>query len=218
MPELLNEPLPPERNLALAYMDGQLRPAASAAFALDARLAALVAQASEPLLAQMRLAWWRDQLRLKPSERALGEPLLAAFGQHWTGQEGVLLAMVDAWEELLGDAPLPKSAIARFAEGRAQAFAALARLAAMDRWAADCVRAAQRWTLADFALHTGNGEERDLARALATEFDRPKRLPRQLRGLAILESLATRSLANGRPLMEGRSGAMLALRVGLFGR
>ena len=59
-------PLPPlgdpERALALAYVPTGRRPALHALWALDEALGAIVAQAHEPTLARIRMAWWRSAL------------------------------------------------------------------------------------------------------------------------------------------------------------
>jgi hypothetical protein len=39
-----------------------------------------------------------------------------------------------------------------------------------------------------------------------------------LRGIAVLRGLSRRALDRGEPLMEGRGGAVAAMRLGLFGR
>lgn len=51
---------------------------AAAAFALYGELAAIPAKVSEPLLAHIRLTWWRDQVALPLSQRA-NNPVLAAI-------------------------------------------------------------------------------------------------------------------------------------------
>ena len=67
--------LPVERRLALAYAPANSRGLWLGLFALDARLGAVVQAAHEPLLAQIKLAWWRDELAKPLAARALGEPL-----------------------------------------------------------------------------------------------------------------------------------------------
>ena len=79
---------------------------------------------------------------------------------------------------------------------------------------------AMRWALADFAAHCSLEEERQLLVGIASRYT-PKRvpLPRNLRGIAVLNALSLHSLARGgRPLAEGRAGALIALRAGLLGR
>ena len=57
-PELLDT-LAPMHRLALAYAPAEARPAWAGLLALDARLAGVVRAAREPVLGQLRLAWWR---------------------------------------------------------------------------------------------------------------------------------------------------------------
>jgi phytoene synthase len=46
---------------------------------LDVRLAGVVRGAREPMLGQLKLAWWRDRLGGDPESWPKGEPLLASL-------------------------------------------------------------------------------------------------------------------------------------------
>ena len=93
--------LPPQR-LAIAYAPVELRPLLSLLLEFDARLADIVARSTEPLIGQMKLAWWRDALAAEPERRPKGEPLFAQLDSIPDKQlEPVLLELVDAWEALL---------------------------------------------------------------------------------------------------------------------
>lgn len=210
--------LPAEQQLAVSYCGADIRDALQSALHLDAHLARLVAKGSEPILAQIRLAWWRDQLRLPSEQRATGEPILEFIGPSWHGREAALVALVDGWEELTSGPALEGGAIERFAHARAGVLEAVAGIACLPALATQCRNAGLRWALADFAMHTSNQDEQSCARKLASAVERPGRLPRHFRGIALLEGLATRSLRNGAPLLSGRLGALAALRLGLFGR
>ncbi len=74
----LAETLPTMHRLALAYAPGRTRLAWLALLALDSRLAGVLRSASEPMLAQIRLAWWRDMLARseadRPRRRTLAQP------------------------------------------------------------------------------------------------------------------------------------------------
>ncbi|MDZ4306459.1 squalene/phytoene synthase family protein [Allopontixanthobacter sp.] len=220
MDDLRPDGLPPLYRLALAYSPAHLRSVYLCLMALDQKLAQIISQASEPLLAQMRLAWWRDQLAKPAEQRPNGEPLLVAIGDAWAGEEPALRALVDGWEELLTDPPLPDSAAENFAEGRAAAFAAIARLAGVDDGQGAVSLAARRWALADLAAKTSASDERAgvVAIGLALGSD-PVRLPRAMRPLLVLDGLARTSLAaGGAPLMQGRRNLLSTMRLGLFGR
>lgn len=79
------------------------RPALAALWRFEHRLFGLVAQHREPLLAQMKLAWWRDRTR-QIAECAhdipIGEPLLQELMAHWPGN-ACLVGLVDAYEHIL---------------------------------------------------------------------------------------------------------------------
>lgn len=208
--------LSPELRLALAYAPAATLPAALGLFALDARLAGIVRASREPLLAQLRLAWWREQLSAPVGARANGEPLLAlldAWGEH----RQALAALVDGWEALLGEAPLGPAALAEFVSGRAAGCAALAHCVGIPHDAAVAKRAGRSWAAADLAARLSHPDERQAARAMldAMDWQRPV-LTRALRPLAVLQALARR--AQGGEGLLARPGTLLvALRVGLLG-
>jgi len=214
-----HEALPPEQRLALSYTRPDLRPALASFFALDRRFGRIVAKSSEPVIGQMRLAWWREQLEKPVSDRPAGDLLLDAVSQHWAGQEEVLLSLVDGWEELLVVPTLTPAVAARFCARRARALSLMA--ASCGNGAGKRAQAAgERWAAADAAVHVSSDEEREVL--LATGLGRASgkgSTARSMRGLAVLEALALRSLRRGgRPLMDGRGAALVALRAGLLGR
>ncbi len=168
----------------------------------------------------MRLAWWRDALGMAVSDRPRGDPVLDSLGELWSGRESGLVALIDGWERMLEEPPLPREAAMEFAEGRAQALADLATLAQLDERVAENVRAAGRlWAVADAASRIEDENERKTLLSLGADLPRPARLPSPLRGVAILGALADRALkAGGAPLLAGRGAALVALRAGLLGR
>lgn len=94
------------------------RPAMTALWALAARLTRLLIEAREPLIAQIKLAWWRDMAAMiasDPGALPKGEPLLAELRATWGGQAG-LDALVDAAEAMLlaGDDHQRRDAAAAF--------------------------------------------------------------------------------------------------------
>ena len=205
--------------MALAYTPESLRWKMAAFFALDARIAQIVANTHEPMLGQMRLAWWRDMLGTAMEDRPAGDEVLDAIGEHWNGQEASLVKLIDAWEILIAEEELSAETIVRFGVGRAAPAAALADPAqTQDRNRA--LSAATRWALADAASKISDESERHaFVEAGLAQSAANASLSKPLRGLAVLEALALRALKRGgRPLMEGRSAALVALRAGLIGR
>lgn len=216
--EIAGEPLAAEHRIAVGYMAPELRPAMSVYFALDQRLGRIVAKTTEPMLGQMRLAWWRDMFAKPASERPNGDAVLDAVGEHWEGGEGALSSLVDGWEHMLVEPPLDEDALLNFANGRISPMLHL-----VDRSKAastsDAEAALRRWVLADAAANTVEGDERLLMLRLARSQVRSRsRFARGLRGFAVLDALARRSVErDGRPLMEGRAAALIALRAGVTG-
>ncbi len=157
--------LPPPYRLALAYAPRAAHNATLGLFALDHRLSGIVRGAREPMLAQLKLAWWRDRLLSPPHAWPSGEPLLAAltgWGEHAAG----LVGLVDGWEAVLLDEQQRD-----LADGRAQACVTLARLLGCPASHEAASEAGRRWTAAEFG-------EAVLAPPLA--------LPKDLRALAVL--------------------------------
>lgn len=121
--ELLDT-LPLVQRLALAYSPPEAREDTLTLLALDRRLAAILRQRSEVLLAQLKLAWWRDRFREERAAWPAGEPLLARLAG-WRGDLAPLAELVDGWEALLAESLRP-DAMRAFAAGRAAGWAALA--------------------------------------------------------------------------------------------
>lgn len=213
----LLELLPVHLRLALSYAPVGARALTLGLFALDCRLAEIVRGTREPLLGQIRLAWWRDRLCEKAEAWPEGEPVLAAL-RLWGAEARALSALVDGWEGLLGDPPLQGDELERFVDGRARAFGALARLLRADP--GETMRAARGWALVDLSRKLGDPSERSTARELADQLDwRRSRLPRSLRPLAMLHGLARRAMRRGEgELLAGGGAGLVALRLGLLGR
>lgn len=215
----LVEELPVLHRLALSYAPSSVREPTLALLALDTRLAAIVRSASEPMLAQLRLAWWREQLQTEPSARPRGEPLLAAL-RSWESRRGALVGLVDGWEAMTGEAPLSAAALASLAEARGAAFAALAELAGATEDREVAARLGCNWAFADLVTRLSDPDEQRTVRALAEARDwRASRLLRKLRPLVVLHGLAARQIRQG----SGQGGLsppalLLAMRLGLLGR
>ena len=210
-PELIAT-LPPVHRLALAYAPKGPARAGLGLLALDARLAGVVRSAREPVLGQLRLAWWRERLvdqGAPRGEQLLG--LLAPWGEHRAG----LIALVNGWEAMLGEAPLEPAALAALAGGRAEAVASLVKVSGAQVSGESAHRLATGWALGDLATHLTQPDELSAARALCLAHDwRGVRMPRGLRPLVVLHGLARRG--------QGHAGGIVALlagmRLGILGR
>ena len=186
----LSAELPPLLRLAAAYAPGPARPAWTALLALDHRLSRAVTGASSPLLAQLKLAWWRDRMRTSAAQWPRGEPLLAALAR-FDGERAALEALVDGWEGLIGE-EAGEGAFERLAQARGGAVAALARTIGCPADPRAIAALARGWTVP--------GAQRAA-----------DRLPRGLRPLVVLANLP-------RPDEAGPVALSRIVRLGMLGR
>lgn len=211
----LVEELPSPQRLALTYAPARARTANLALLALDARLASVLRKRGEPLLVQVKLAWWRDMLASPAQDWPWGDPVLDLL-RHWRDPEN-LVPLVDGWEALLAEELRPR-VIADFVDGRGIGFAALAHQLGAAR--PDDARIAGRlWALADLAANLSAGEERELVVEYGRGQPIAPLLPASLRPLAVLAGLASAALERGgNALLSGPRSTLTALRIGFTGR
>ena len=211
----------PAITLALAYAPASARPVFEDLFALDRRLADAVRQASEPIIAQMKLAWWRDRFAQDPSEWPKGEPLLTRLAQ-WDADVSMLGALVDGWERLLEEGPLSDDAIRGFGEGHVRAWAEASHAASSKPLPPQPGERALCWAYADLAAHCSQAEDAQRVQVTAGEqgaFGRvSKPLPGALRPFAVLGALGRRSLRSGKPVLSGPGDFFAGVRAGVLGR
>jgi len=197
---MADDPLPADAadapvRVGLLHVPAGKRPAIAALFALDAALAQVLRTTREPMIGQLRLAWWRDALTKLDEAPAPAEPALRAIADRVLPQDvrgAAVAALVDGWEELI-DRTQPVDLDA-YAAGRG---GALFGLAATILGASDPAVAAAGavWALADLASHAGDPKEAAAAWAAASArfaaaFAR--RWPRRLRPLGTIALLAWR--------------------------
>ena len=87
-----------DRDLVRLYWPVELRPAFDALFAIDDAMADVVAKASDPTLAAIKLAWWRDRLEALDRGEVPAEPRLKAAAGELPprGVTGAMLAELEA--------------------------------------------------------------------------------------------------------------------------
>lgn len=215
-----------DRYLAVLHAPAATRDALAALFALDLDFAQVVATTREPLLGEIRLAWWREQLARLDSAPAPAQPTLAALARHVipAGVRGASLeALEDAHLMLLLDDHHDAAQLARYLDRRGGTlFAAAAVLLGADSAAARTL--GQGWALGDLVRrgerppHVGR---EDVAAARAGFI--VARAEPALRPLAALARLALADvdavLAGRDPAPRGSAGRQLMmLRVALTGR
>ncbi|MBV1916453.1 MAG: squalene/phytoene synthase family protein [Sphingomonadaceae bacterium] len=217
MRELI-ETLPILQRLALSYAPRRARDATLALLGFDNRIADTVRRTSEPVLAQIKLAWWREALSQEPGQWPAGEPLFALLA-HWEGKAPELVGLVDGWEHFAGGTPLDDQAIEALAAARGDAFSVLAGLLGHEGASSQARRMGREWAIADLATRLESPEDREAARRVFAGLKWEKSaLPRDLRPLTVLHGLAARSARKGGDLGEISAHSFIpAMRLGLLG-
>lgn len=185
------------------------RAAMAALWGLAARLTKLLVDAREPLIGQIKLAWWRDMAAMIASEPVAlpkGEPLLAELQASWAGKGG-LDALVDAAEAmLLAETPDDRRAAAE--SFGAHLFSLSGGRESLGR----------RWgILWGAAVVEGAVDARQLIAEARMCAAPPHRDFAGNRPLLMLDRWAA-ALAAGDGERRLRGEGLLLLRIGLFGR
>ena len=97
-----------DRDLVRLYWPAELRPAFDALLDIDEAMCDVVAKATEPALAAIKLAWWRERLEELDEGKVPAEPRLQAAARELlprgiTGQS--LAGLEDGWATLLEEQP-----------------------------------------------------------------------------------------------------------------
>ncbi len=123
----------PPMRLSISYLKGDQRTLLALFLAFDSRMADIYEKMTEIMIAQIRLAWWRDTL--SSEHKPKGEPLIKLIEEMETifpevAVSNILLAMIDGWEVLMtADSVMSYDDILSYADGRGSVFfAAIAEL------------------------------------------------------------------------------------------
>ena len=179
---------PRDRDLVRLYWPVELRPAFDALLAVDDAMAEVVASATQPALAAIKLAWWREALGKLDHAPPPGEPRLqtAAAELLPRGVSGADLARLeDGWLTLVEERVDPERI-----GGRGKTFFQIAaRLLGAEE--ALPPGAGRVWAEVDVARRSGRGMP-DRVDALVS--------PKRLRPLTAMAALANRDILRGQPL------------------
>ncbi len=160
---------------------------------LDARLARVVASTSEPMIGQLRLAWWQEALSDTAGVKGRGDPLVDALRAAGEAPPAGLTAWLDGWEALIADVELET-----YANGRGGGlFHSLAGADEVPDW---LHRAGAAWALWDFAGHVKSQElatkALDTAQTMLLTGDQA--WPSAWRPMRIAYELARKDIVRGR--------------------
>ena len=213
--------LSPDKKLAFAYLPARDRAAVQALFAIDAAMGDVVRTTSEPMVGQIRLAWWRERLEELDEGAVPAEPRLQA-AQRELVERGVaghdLAGLERGWVRLFDEFPWDVgTAEAIWFRGRLL-FALGAQLLAKTDDAVE--GAGGLWALVDAARHCSDAASRGMLVSQAKTFARGLggvRFPAALRPLSMLAVLAVRDVSRPEPYepegSPGRAAAMFRHRL-----
>ena len=214
--------LDPDRRLALAYVPAAQRPALEALWRLDVSLGKVLATGREPMISQIRLAWWRESLEKLDHQPAPAEPVLRAVADQLLplGLSGQSLARMEAgWAALASPHALEGEELGTYARERGGIlFHLSAQILCGQHPLVE--EAGESWALVDLARHSGEPDS-SAAFALARPVPAAPLWPKRLRPLGMLWVLSRRDLARGKAPFEpqGSPGRMwLMIRHRLTGR
>lgn len=194
-------------------------------WAFDARLAQIVRTTTEPMIGQMRLAWWEDVLSDESGAKGRGEPLLAALREAKLATHPGLGSMLDGWEALLGDDTPDDIALRAFGVDRGGGL--FHALAGEEHPPESLTQAGAVWALWDLSGHVGSASEAARAIAVAQAFldagntrDWARGWPRAWRPVRLAFGLAAHDVVRGRAAPRSLTPRLYArlLRLALVGR
>jgi 15-cis-phytoene synthase len=187
------EPLTPPKMLALAYVKRKYRHAFELILHYDVKLGQIFQNSSEPMIAQMKLAWWRDVISRPASKRPTGEPMLAAMLMIKDVGESQILAdamlrLVDAWDGLIHHEVWSNEILYNFAKAKSSAIFDYHTKSSghgieVQRTANEIGRA---WAIADLLTYCRNENEVAAIARMIRRDQELSRLPASLRSLSIL--------------------------------
>lgn len=170
---------------------------------------------SEPLIGQIRLAWWNEALNDRSGIQGKGEPLVDEMRAANMLPPPGLAQWLDGWEALIGDIDLEAYALGR---GRGL-FHALSGEAEIPDWLA---RAGAAWALWDFSGHASDAAMADRAVALGRQYllTGTERWPAKWRPMRIAYGLARGDILKGRHAPSELTPRLYLrlMRVALMGR
>jgi 15-cis-phytoene synthase len=185
------------KRLALAYARNDLRDGLGIILMLDNRLAGIFDKAGEPLIAQMRLAWWNDVIAKPAKERPAGELLLAILAEVEANNPAFNIAsamqeLIEAWDMLLSQPDWSSALLSEHTITRSSAvFGWYARMTgANSRHSTAVNRIGVDWAFNDLLCHCRNETEVHDVKAAQQVMSSNDKLPRSLRPLSIIAKSA----------------------------
>lgn len=203
-----------ERELALHYAPPARRGALRAVWRLDARMRRVFADARDPTLAQIKLAWWEDRLCEAATGSAPAEPLLRALTPIAVDDAAAssLAAIAGGWREL-NVAPWSTEEASAYARLRGRGLIASAARALGGEPAESQLVAGEAYALSDLAALAANPDGRAmLLSAAQARFEAASGAwPHALRPMGMIVRLGARDLRSSQPPRQGSPGRVATM-------
>jgi 15-cis-phytoene synthase len=180
--------LDPGKLLALTYTKGELRDALTLLLGLDMRLGQVMSKGTEPLIGQMRIAWWRDALLKPAGERPKGEPLFQDLAILKYDLAPDMIHLADAWGGLLAQEEWSSDALTAFAGDRSRGiFGSFAKITGQcDETRNKLIVMGERWALIDLMPYCKSGEALRILRSCLPSRPGNYHVPGSARSLSML--------------------------------
>ena len=134
-------------------------------FTIDAAMGDVVRTTREPMVGQIRLAWWRERLLEIDQAKVPAEPHLAAAARlaaDYSTSGAMLTELVDRWEPMLTDFPWESEVIGPIAGRGAILFGYAAFILSVDEPGVKlAMSAGSVWALIDVARHCSDADSCD---------------------------------------------------------
>jgi phytoene synthase len=193
-----------DRAFALSQVPPLRREAVAALWRLDAALGNVIAGGREPMISQIKLAWWREALERLDRQAPPAEPVLQDVAAHLlpAGASGLALAeMESAWSVLLSREALSDAELEDYARRGRQVFRLTAQVLGGSLTAAH-ERLGEGWALVDLARHSNRRDAEAALAAAERKLAGRVRWPAELRPLGMLATLARRDIDRGLDRLE----------------
>lgn len=161
-----------ERDLSLMYAPQAQRAGLRAIWQLDARMRRIFTGGGEPVLGQIKLAWWEERLLAVAGGEVPAEPLLRRLAELAVCDQGFateLGCIAGAWRELPAERPWPAASVDAYARSRGRGlidgFARIAGAAGDERLRL----AGEAYAIDDLAGLAADPDERAALRDQASE-------------------------------------------------
>jgi 15-cis-phytoene synthase len=177
----------PAKRLALTYAKDDSRAVLTTLLMFDLRVSQIMSKVSEPLIGQMRMAWWRDALMKPAQDRPKGEPLFQELASLQHNIAPPLIHLVDAWSALLAAEEWNNDVLAQYAYNRSQGiFGGFAGVLGIpDDMRTKLINIGERWALVDLLSFAKTSQQADAINACLPKAP-DHRVPRAVRALSML--------------------------------